>query len=692
MKKSIILLFLMVFAGIGLMAQIDRSQRPQPGPAPVIRLGDFETFKLKNGLQVIVVENNKVPVVSFQLSLAIDPVLEGDAAGYVSMAGSLMREGTTTRTKQQIDEDVDFIGASLSTFSNGVYASSLKRHTETILELMADVLFNPVFPEAELQRSINQAKSGLESSRNNAGFIAGNIANVTRYGAGHPYGEVTTPESLDNITRDHLVNYYNTYFKPNVAYLVIVGDVNVKEAKKLAKKYFGKWEKGAVPSKTYPTPTAPESTRVALGNRTGATQSSVYVTYPVTFTPGNPDAIKAAVMNNILGGGVFSGRLMQNLREDKGYTYGARSSLRTDRLIGSFTANTEVRNSVTDTTVNEILFEMQRLIDEPITEESLQLVKNYLAGNFSRSLESPRTIASYALNVMRYNLPSDYYANYLANLDAVTVADVQAMAAKYLKPANAIIIVAGSQEEVLEPLRAFSATGDVELYDPFGRPVAAPRKIGSEIAAEDIVNAYVKAVGGAENLKKVDDLTINMKATIQGMQLEAVTVQKSPNMFMQKMTMGGNVLQLQVFDGTAGSQTAMGQTQEITGDELAELKLQAVMFPELQYDQLGYELELMGIEDVNGQEAYRIRFTGPTGKIHNEYFSLDTRLRIKSQRSQESPVGSVSIETFYSDYRPVDGVMFPFVIKQQAGPQSIDMEVLDVEVNSGVDSAVFSVK
>jgi zinc protease len=691
MKKIFSFLFISLIITLSLHAQFDRSQRPQPGPAPVIQLGDFETFTLRNGLQVIVVENDKVPVVSWQLTLNIDPILEGAAKGYVDLAGSLMREGTKTRSKQQIDQEVDFIGASFNTFSTGMFGSSLKRHSESLLEIMSDILLNPAFPEAELERSLTQSKSALEVSRNEGNFIAGNVARVTAYGSDHPYGEVTTPESLDNITRDMLVNYYQTFWKPNGAYLVIVGDINKKEANKLAKKYFGKWKKGNVPETTYSTPVAPEGNRVALGNRTGAVQSMVYVTYPVELTPGHSDEIKTNVMNSILGGGVFSGRLMQNLREDKGYTYGANSNLSSDRLIGRFTARTEVRNSVTDSTVVEILGEMRRLINEPVTEESLQLTKNYMNGSFARSLESPRTIASFALNIKRYNLPEDYYATYLEKLEAVSVSDVQAMAAKYLKPDNAIVVVAGNRDEVADKLKKFSATGQVELYDAFGRPVEGPRVVTGEITAQQVIEAYVAAVGGKQELENVMDVTMNMSASIQGMTIEAVNKQKAPNLFYSALSMGGNVLQKQVFDGARGKMSAMGQSQEITGNDLAELELQAALFPELRYEALGYSLELAGIENLEGEDTYRIRFTSPTGAVRNEFFSLKTGLRISSQVSQETPMGSMTVVTTYGDYREVNGILFPFSIKQQLGPQMLDMKANSIEVNTGLSAAEFSV-
>lgn len=165
MKRFFFLLLPALFFTVLASAQLDRSVRPQPGPAPLIQLGDFETFTLGNGLKVIVVENRKVPVLSFQLTLDVDPVMEGDAKGYVNLAGSLLRDGTTNRSKEEIDEAIDFIGASLNTYSTGIYASSLTKHKETLLDLMADVLLNPSFPESELQRSLTQTISGLATVR-----------------------------------------------------------------------------------------------------------------------------------------------------------------------------------------------------------------------------------------------------------------------------------------------------------------------------------------------------------------------------------------------------------------------------------------------------------------------------------------------------------------------------------------------
>jgi predicted Zn-dependent peptidase len=693
MKKLISILFFSLLLVFTASAQLDRSIRPEPAPAREIQLGDFESFTLDNGLQVIVVENRQVPVVSFSIRLDRDPIIEGDAKGYVSLAGALMQEGTINRSKQQIDEEVDFIGASLNTFATGMFGSSLKRHQEILLELMQDILLNPTFPEEELQRRLTQSRSGFEASRNDANFIAGNISTVTRHGD-HPYGEVQTPEHLDNITTDLLREYYKTYFRPNIAYLIIVGDIDKAEAKKLSEKYFGSWKKGNVPTTQFPTPKGPEGTRVAFGARSGATQSVVRITYPLEFTPGNPDAIKASAMNTILGGGAFFGRLMQNIREDKGWTYGSYSSLNSDRLIGSFSAGAEVRNSVTDSTVIEILGEMRRIIEEPVDESTLQMVKNFMSGNFGRSLERPQTIAEFAYNIKRYNLPEDYYATYLQKLNAVTVQDIQDMARKYLKPDNAIIVVAGNIDEVPETLTKFSATGEVEFFDPFGRPVAPPQELDGDITAEQVIEAYIKAIGGKENLLQVEDMVMKMGMEAgPGMTLDMIIKQKKPNMFFMSMAMGGNVMMKQVFDGEKGLAEGMGQRQQLQGDELEALKAQAIMFPELEYGKDGYNLELAGIEAIDGMDAYRVRVTTPNGQTKTDYFCIETGLKLRSLSTQDGgPMGQMTVTSEYADYREVKGIMVPFAMKQGVGPQVMNMKASEVLINSGLSSDEFKVE
>lgn len=684
MRKLLISFIISIFTFYSADAQVDRSQPPEPGPAPVIQIGDFESFEMDNGMTVIVVENRKVPVVSFQLSLDIDPVLEGDAKGYVSLAGSLLREGTTNRTKKEIDETIDFIGASLSTSSSGMFASSLTRHRETLLELMSDILINPSFPEEELERLMNQTRSGLATTRNDANAMAANVSRAVVYGTDHPYGEVTTEESLDNIQRDMLIEYYEDHFKPNVAYMVIVGDISLDEAREVTETYFGSWEAGEVPSRTYPTPAPPNGKRVAMADRRDAVQSLVTVTHPVELQPGHEDAIKTNVMNSILGGGAFSGRLMQNLREDKGYTYGARSSLSNDRLVGRFNARAEVRNSVTDSTVTEILNEMERMRQEPVEESSLELTKNFMTGSFARSLESPRTIANFALYTTRYDLPENYYRTYLEKLNEVSVEDVQEMANKYLNPDNAYIVVAGSKEEVMESLRPFSAIDMVELYDAFGRPIEEEelRPVPEGYTAETVMDQYIEAIGGRERLENIRDIKQEMTGRLMGQEVQMTIYKKAPHYLLQETAMGGMTLSQQLFDGEKGVVVSQMGRQEFTdGAEFEQFKMESAIIPELTYKESGVKQELLGIDINDGQASFKVKVTYPSGNILHNYYCAASGLKMKTENNGGSST--------YDNYREVDGLVMPFSIIQEVGPQTIEVTVDNVEINAGLEESIF---
>ena len=671
-----------------------RSSAPAAAPARPIELGEYSAFDMENGLKVIVVENHKLPRVSYQLSLLNDPILEGDQVGYVSFAGDLLATGTESKSKADIDASVDFIGASLNTSSRGVYASSLKKHSDKLLSLMTDVLYNPSFPESEFEKLKTQTLSGLASAKTDPNAIASNVSSVVNYGKDHPYGEVQTEEHVGNITLDKCKEYYNMYFKPNNAYLIIVGDINPEEAKMTAEKYFGDWKSGDIPQPKYDAPTIPTSTQVAFANKDGAVQSVIRVTYPVNLQPGDDDAIKASLMNNILGGGIFSGRLMQNLREDKAYTYGARSSLSSDELIGNFNAYASVRNEVTDSSVTEFLYEMERMVNEPVSADDLQLVKNSMTGSFARSLESPQTIARFARNIYKYDLPKDYYQTYLQKLNAVTIEDVTAMAKKYIRPDKANIVVVGSKDDVSDRLKKFDSDQEIDMYDAFGNKLEKNNMtVPADLTAEGVINNYLSAMGGKDKLMAIKSLKTEMNMEVMGQQASMEQGQADGKYYME-MSMMGNVMQEQRFDGTKMKVGQMGQNQIVTDEaQIASMKEQAEIVSQISYlNSEDYKLALKGIEDVNGKKAYKVEVTKPNGDKVYEYYNMVTNLMMQQVISQEGPGGqSMTITTEVSDYKEVDGVMMPYTITVNgAMPQPLVMKVQSYEVNGTIPAEKFA--
>lgn len=685
MKKSIIFLFALLLA-FNINAQLDRSTPPKPGPAPKVNIGQAKSFELKNGLKVFVVENHKVAKVSYTLSLDLDPIVEGQKAGYSSIAGDLMRTGTTKRSKAEIDEAVDFIGATLNTSSSGIQASALTKHADELLDLMTDVLYNPSFPNEELEKTQKQMLTGLKSQKDDPKAISSNIKSILRYGKDHPYGEILTEESVKAITVDDLKNYYQTYFRPNVAYLVIVGDITLKQAKRQAKKYFAQWEAKDVPSFTYENPKGFDSPKVVVANKDGSTQSTISLSYNIDLKPGHPDAIKARVMNQVLGGGSFSARLFQNLREDKGFTYGAYSSLSSDELVGSFSAGANVRTSVTDSAFTEIIYEMKRMRDELVSEEDLQLVKNSLTGSFSRALEDPATVARFALSIEKYNLPEDYYETYLEKLNAVTPVDVKAMAEKYITPENSLILAVGDVPNMKASLSKFAKDGKVDIYDFYGNIVKA-MPLPADLTAEKVVAKYIDAIGGSEAVNAVNDYVMEGSMSVQGMPLNMKIFSRRPNHQCVETYMQGNLISKQVFNGKAGKVISPMGEQNIEGEMLENMKTESMLFPETKFAELGYKLELLGADNVDGQDVVKIKIVSPSGKEQTVFFNRSTGLKVKEVST--SPQGTMA--STFTEYAEVNGVKFPKKMNQKVGPQSFDITFETIKVNEGIDANIFDI-
>lgn len=660
-----------MFSSVGY-AQIDRTKLPEPGPAPEIKLGDVATFTLDNGLEVFVVENHKLPRVAFSLIINREPLFEGDKAGMTSFVGEMLMGGTETRTKDQLDEEVDFIGASLNAGSTSIYASSLKKHQDKILDLMADVLFNPIFPQDELDKLKKQALTGLAAAKDNPDAISGVVTNALVYGKDHPYGENQTEESTERIAVDDIRAYYETYFKPNIAYLAIVGDINEKEAKKLVEQYFGEWEPGQVPAPVYEAPVTPGNIQVGLVDRSASVQSVVKLGYPLKMNPKNEDFLSTRVLGYILGGG-FNSRLNMNLREDKGFTYGARSSIGSDRLIASFSASTSVRTEVTDSAITEMIYEIRNIAENGITEDELKEAKANLSGSFGRSLESPSTIASFAINIARYDLPEDFYSSYLQRLNALTVEDINAAAKKYIKPENMHITIVGNGGEIRDKLSQF---GEVTLYTNRGE-IAKEIAMNADMTAEQVIADYLEAIGGREKASAITTAKIEKSAEMEGQKMAFLTIQDVPAMqFNQEVRVMGQVMQkVRIANGKATMEGG-GQSHTLTDEQYEEVKMSMFIFPELHYEELGYTIELDGIQEVDGENAYKLIISNPTGSQVVNYYSVDSGLKI---RSESATSGNID----YADYETYDGVKYP-------GEESMQMPGMPMTIVRKVDALTFN--
>lgn len=668
----------------GTAQDIDRSQAPKPGPAPVINIADPASFVLPNGLKVFVVTNKKLPQVSATLTIDRDPIFEGDKAGMLSMAGSLMRRGTTKMNKATLDEAVDFLGGELSSSATSVSASSLKKSFPKLMELMADVALRPAFDSRELETVRKQTLSGLAQAKDDPNAIARNVSSMLLYGKTHPYGEVETEKTVQNVTVADIKAYHQTYWKPNIAYLILVGDITVEEARALATKYFGSWAKGVVPAKKYNEVVPPAKTYVALVDRPSSVQSVIRISAPVQLKPGAPDAIPASVMSNVLGGG-FSSRLNQNLREKYGFTYGAGGGVSPDKLVGRFSASASVRNEKTDSAVGQFLFEFNRIRNELASDSEVTALKNYMSGSFARSLEDPSTVAAFALNVARYQLPKDYYRTYLTKLAAVTPADVKEMAGKYVPVNNLIITIVGNAREIAKGLEKY---GEVKYFDVDGNPTAAPviKEVSGDITAESILRRALQAYGGEEAIAAITDATLTGTMSLMGQTFAYVQQHVLPDGYYAAIKMGEMTLMTQKKAGSEYSATMQGASMPVEGNAKADLDAKAMLYEERYYlSTPGYQFELEGIEAVDGKDAYKMKITSPGGSTSTAFFDVATGLRVKDMREQElGPMGKVVMTTTFKEYKAYNGVQIPVKVNIDAGPLKQDIDITNVKINTGL--------
>ena len=631
-----------------------------------------------------------LPVVSYSIDFDIRPELQGNMAGFQDMIGELLTAGTKTKTKDQFNEELDRLGATLSIGNDGLYMQSLKKNSDKLLALATEVLTQPKFSEDELAKLKKQAKSSLAQNQDDPDAMSANITSILNYGKKHPYGEIPDEASIDKITLQRCKAFFETYFRPNVAYMAIVGDITLAEAKLQVEKHFAKWQKKEVPRASYPTPKAPTGATVAIVNKSNAVQSVIDVTYPINMKQGHPDEIKLKVANGILGGG-STGRLFQNLREKHAWTYGSYSSFRTDELpnAGQFSATANSSTNASDSSVAEILKEMERLRTELVSAEQLQGYKNYMSGTFALGLEVPRTLARYAINEKKYNMPKDYYKNYLKNVEAVTAQDVMAVAKKYITPGVATITVAGDKKQVADKLKKF---GPVTVYDLYGNVQNDEPKnaLPISLSGADIVKKHIAATGGEDAWKKVIDMKSIYTTEMMGRTMNIVTTRKVPNKMILDVNSSGITFQKVLFNGTKGSMTMQGNKKEFDNEEIDEYKEKGKMSEDLAYLGNNYKLNVLGTEKVNGESAYQLEIVKPNGDKIIEYFDVKTGFKVKTEEVQKSPQGDFTSSTFYSDYKlGAGGLKYPNTIKQSMGPQMMDLKLQSVEINTGVADADF---
>ena len=663
--KNIILILAIVFTG-SLYSQLDRSIVPESGPSPEIFFGKPQTFKLENGLTVLVVENNKLPRASASLSFDNPLIYEGEVAGVSSILAEMIGNGTQSISKEDFIEEVDYMGASVSITGSGAFAGSLKRYFPRVLELMASAVLEPLLTQEEFDNQKNLIKESLKTSDKDVSTAASRVQDLITYGPEHPNGEFISQESLDRATLKDAIDFYNNYSSPNNAYLVIIGDIKFEEVKSKVTELFSSWESKEVSSESFPQPESPNETEIIFVDMPNGVQSVVSIMNTVDFNKKESDYFSALVANRILGGG-GAGRLFNNLREDKGWTYGSYSGIsESDKTKGIVIAQAQVRNEVVDSAAVELLMELDKMRNTLVTDEEINSAKAKYTGNFVMSLEDPSTIAGIALNIITEDLPEDYYNSFLENINNVSKEDIQKASQNYFTPNKTRIFITGKGSEILEKVENIQYNGKellVRYFDKFANEIQRPDySVSTDVSAEGIISNYIDSIGGRDRLENVESIEVTGNANLnmqgQSFVLEFYSLKNNQNQSLATVTAGGMVVQKSVFNKYQGYNEVNGQRIPLSDSELESAIIDSALFSELNYD--FSTIELIGTSVVNDEKVYEIKITDNK----TEYYSIESGLKVKEIETTEVEGNQIVVETTVNEYEEVDGVLIPSEINQ----------------------------
>jgi zinc protease len=441
---------------------------------------------LPNGLTLVVVEDSRLPLVSYRVAFRVGGAFDPPSLpGLTDLLAGLLPEGTQSRTSREIADEVARMGASLSAGATSDYtivaASALSQFSRTILDLIAEIVLEPSFPEHEVQLAKQNTKESLRQQRAQPSFLASEMVSRVMFGD-HPYSIVApTPESIDRSSRDEFVKFHRAKLVPNNAVFIIVGDVRYDEIAKQVESLFSTWERGDELVANFPKPPLRTRRTAYVVDRRGSAQSNIIIAN-TGITRKDPDYFPILLMHTVLGG-TASSRLFMNLREDKGYTYGAYTNLDARRTAGSFRSTAEVRTQVTGDSLKEFFYELDRIRSVPVSEKEIADAKSYLTGVFPIRLETQEGLTDQLVQIKMLSLPDNYLHTYRDRVQAVTVDEILRVAQKYVKPDEAALVVVGDGASIVDQIKPYCE--DIELYNTAGK-----RKTGESSAVTDPAGSW----------------------------------------------------------------------------------------------------------------------------------------------------------------------------------------------------------
>ncbi len=685
MKRILSIFFLLAFVISNVAAEdIDVSKKPEPLQEIEFKFPEYTIKTMDNGMKVFIIEDHEQPTVNLRMMIGGGSAQDGEFAGTSDILAGLLTKGAGDMSALEIAEKLDGVGAYINAGSSADYltvsAGALKKHLPLLLDIYSKVILSPTLPDDEMDKLMKQMLSGLKNEKANASTIAQKMARKVIYGMNHPYANDATEKTVKDIDLDHIEEYYENLFHPNNASLAIVGDVHPDEIMDELNKYFGNWEIKPFPSLKVPGP-KPMAQGVYFIERPASVQSSVILT-TVAIPQSHKDYDHLDLAASVIGAG-FAGRLFRTVREEHSYTYSPFGFVTKSKYANRFACGADVRNSVTDSTIDVIKEQLYLLAREPATNEELNRVKQTKVGGYLMNFENSNFIASVIQNADFMEIPINEVKKTPQKIMNMTSYEIKNAAMKYMNPDNAYIVVVGAPE-VREKLEKYGKIYDYNLdIEPAN---AGLEKISLD--CDDLIDNYIEAIGGENAVKSINTLTktgdVDFTMGETNLQGKLEMQQKATNKEMQIMDLGF-MKQMQWVDGNdAWVQTPQGAIEKKEGRESQELIEEATFMLEVRFLELGYQCNVIG---KRGSEIL-MKTTSPLGKEKTYYFDGATFLITKVESVDQSPQGVIPITEYRQDYKEFGGIMLPTIIKTESPQFTIEIS-MTYEINKKIDDSVF---
>lgn len=684
-----------------------------------IQLPPIKTATLENGLKVIVIEQPSLPIVQFSLRVRVGAIHEPtDRTGLATFTAMMLRQGTTNRTADQISEGIDFVGGSLGASADvertDVTARVLKKDLQVGLDLLADIVQNPNFPEKEMGIIRNQLIADVRSTYDDPESLAAAHLDFALFGTIHPLGRAMSEQSLNAITRDDLVTFHGMYYRPNNSVLAVAGDVKADEIMNAIKQAFGDWKKADLLPAPLPEPIKLQGYKVRFVHKPGQTQTHIEIGH-FGLAVTDQDYIPTVLANYVLGGGMFSSRLLQIVRSKAGKTYSIFSYFPSYSFPGYFRISTFTRNEQAFETLQLILDEFKKFKENGVTQEELQAAQDNIAGSYILRLETLSGLTTTVLNNDFYGFGMERSRNWRKMIRSVTLEQANQAIKDRFDPDNLAIVLLSDiktlegRTELIPGISLESVsvvdwiepvTARAKPYAEFLAELAAPKgptqlewKAQITPEAKALLEKAFTAQGGFDKVAQIRDTYTKVRGSIfqrgQEFKVEGEVWIKLPNKLKQivKFTGGQSTV---IYNGVQGWVEAGGRVRDLSAQSLAEIResieLDSLLFL-WNIARTEYKFESVGKDQVDGQETQILRMTNEQGKSADFYFDLKRFVPLKIVTTLGE---GKSKEQLLSDYRQVDGFWVPFALKTLEDKELTDsFEVLECQVNTGIGDEQF---